>query len=399
MMRRSVVAGRWACLVLAAGLLAGCTAEAGNGGTSGSGASASASAEAARPASIAVVPSSGAADVAPGEPVSVTATGGRLTEVTLRNPEGEAVPGALSADGTSWEFADGLGYGKQYTLTAVAVGGDGKQVTSTSTFTTVAKPRKTISVSLNMQDGEMVGVGMPLIFTFNSKVADRAAAERALKVVTEPVTEGAFRWMSDSMVIWRPKDYWQPGTKISVEAAIYGKPLGGGAYGLEDRAAKITVGDKVVVVADGASHQAKVMVNDAEVRTLPISMGKPGNTTPVGTYTVMSEHNGYTMDSGTYGVPADTPGGYRTFVKYAVRLSNSGIFYHSAPWSVGSQGRRNVSHGCINLSDANAKWLMDLSKKGDLFTVTNSGGQPLEPTDGWSVWQLPWTAWTTPTSS
>ncbi|WP_430732395.1 Ig-like domain-containing protein [Amycolatopsis ruanii] len=329
----------------------------------------------------------------------MTATGGRLTEVTLRNPEGEAVPGALSADGTSWEFADGLGYGKQYTLTAVAVGGDGKQVTSTSTFTTVAKPRKTISVSLNMQDGEMVGVGMPLIFTFNSKVADRAAAERALKVVTEPVTEGAFRWMSDSMVIWRPKDYWQPGTKISVEAAIYGKPLGGGAYGLEDRAAKITVGDKVVVVADGASHQAKVMVNDAEVRTLPISMGKPGNTTPVGTYTVMSEHNGYTMDSGTYGVPADTPGGYRTFVKYAVRLSNSGIFYHSAPWSVGSQGRRNVSHGCINLSDANAKWLMDLSKKGDLFTVTNSGGQPLEPTDGWSVWQLPWTAWTTPTSS
>ncbi|WP_191248442.1 L,D-transpeptidase [Amycolatopsis deserti] len=399
MMRRSVVAGRWACLVLAAGLLAGCTAESGNGGTSGEGSPGSASAEAARPASLAVVPPSGAADVAPGEPVSVRATDGRLTEVTLRNPEGEAVAGVLSADGTSWEFADGLGYGKQYTLTAVAVGGDGRQVTSTSTFTTVAKPRKTISVSLNMQDGETVGVGMPLIFTFGSKVADRAAAERALKVVTEPVTEGAFRWMSDSMVIWRPKDYWQPGTKISVEAAIYGKPLGGGAYGLEDRAAKITVGDKVVVVADGASHQAKVMVNDAEVRTLPISMGKSGHTTPVGTYTVMSEHNGYTMDSGTYGVPADTPGGYRTFVRYAVRLSNSGIFYHSAPWSVGSQGRRNVSHGCINLSDANAKWLMDLSKKGDLFTVTNSGGQPLEATDGWSVWQLPWQTWTTPTTS
>lgn len=398
-MKRSVATGRWACAVLAAGLLVGCTAESGNGGTGGQGAPASAQAEAARPASLAVVPAAGAVDVAPGEPVSVKATDGKLTEVTLRNPDGGAVAGVLSADGTSWEFADGLGYGKQYTLTAVAAGVDGKPVTSTSTFTTVAKPRRTTSVSLNMQDGETVGVGMPLIFTFTSKIVDRAAAERALKVVTEPVTEGAFRWFGDSMVIWRPKDYWRPGTKISVDAAIYGRPLGGGTYGLEDRAANITVGDKVVIVADGASHQAKVTVNDAEVRTLPISMGKPGHTTPSGTYTVMSEHVGYTMDSGTYGVPADTPGGYRTFVKYAVRLSNSGIFYHSAPWSVGSQGRRNVSHGCINLSTDNAKWLMDLSKKGDLFTVANSGGQPLEATDGWSVWQLTWADWTTPSTS
>ncbi|NIH87519.1 L,D-transpeptidase [Amycolatopsis granulosa] len=394
-MRRSVAAGGWAGLVLAAVLLAGCTAGPAQGGSGGHDAPAG-QADVARPVSLAVVPPAGAVDVAPGEPVSVKTTDGKLTEVTLRNPEGVAVPGVLSPDGRSWEFAEGLGYGKQYALTVVAVGADGKPVTSTSAFTTVAKPRRTISVSLNAQEGETVGVGMPLIFTFTSQVADRAAAERALRVVTEPVTEGAFRWTGDSTVIWRPKDYWRPGTKISVDAAIYGKPLGGGAYGLEDRSAHVTVGDKVVVVADGASHRATVSVNDAEVRTLPISMGKPGHTTPSGTYTVMSEHEGYTMDSGTYGVPADTPGGYRTFVKYAVRLSNSGIFYHSAPWSVGSQGRRNVSHGCINLSNDNAKWLMDLSKKGDVFTVVNSGGPQLEPTDGWSVWQLSWPAWTTP---
>ncbi|MDQ0379499.1 L,D-transpeptidase [Amycolatopsis thermophila] len=391
-MRRSAVGG-WASLAVVAALLAGCTT--GPGSTGGQGAPVSA--VVAKPASITVVPSSGAADVAPGEPVSVKAADGRLTEVTLRNPDGQVVPGTLAADGSSWEFADGLGYGKQYTLNAVAVGADGKPVTSTSTFTTVGKPRRTISVSLNLQEGETVGVGMPLIFTFSAKVADRQAAERALKVVTEPATEGAFRWMTDTELIWRPKEYWRPGTKISVDAAVYGKPLGGGAYGLDDRAASVTVGDKVVAVADGRSHQMKVSVNDAEVRTMPISMGKPGNTTPSGTYTVMSEHVNYTMDSGTYGVPPDTPGGYRTLVKYAVRLSNSGIFYHSAPWSVGSQGRRNVSHGCINLSTENAKWLMDLSKKGDLVTVVNSGGQPLEPADGWSVWQLPWPDWTAPT--
>jgi hypothetical protein len=76
-------------------------------------------------------------------------------------------------------------------------------------------------------------------------------------------------------------------------------------------------------------------------------------------------------------------------------MSNSGIFYHSAPWSVGSQGKRNVSHGCINLSTENAKWLMDTSKKGDLVTVANSGGPALESTDGWSDWQMSWDEWKT----
>jgi lipoprotein-anchoring transpeptidase ErfK/SrfK len=148
-----------------------------------------------------------------------------------------------------------------------------------------------------------------------------------------------------------------------------------------------------VAVADGGTHQMSISVNDQEIKTLPISMGKPGHNTPAGTYTVMSEHNGYTMDSSTYGVAADAPGGYRTFIQYAVRMSNSGIFYHSAPWSVGSQGKSNVSHGCINLSTDNAKWLMDTSKEGDIVTVQNSGGPKLEPTDGWSVWQLSWDEW------
>jgi lipoprotein-anchoring transpeptidase ErfK/SrfK len=138
-----------------------------------------------------------------------------------------------------------------------------------------------------------------------------------------------------------------------------------------------------------------VSINDQVVKTMPASLGKQGHNTPAGSYTVMSEHTDYTMDSSTYGVAADSPAGYRTFVQYAVRMSNSGIFYHSAPWSVSSQGKRNVSHGCINLSTENAKWLMDTSKKGDIVTVQNSGGPALEATDGWSVWQMPWDQWKT----
>ncbi|HJQ47269.1 MAG TPA: Ig-like domain-containing protein [Amycolatopsis sp.] len=378
-------------LVLVLAVLAGCTSAPAEVPQTPQG---STSTTVVQPAALALTPAPGAKDVAPGEPVSVAVHDGKIGQVTLTGANGKHVAGQAKPDGSGWESTEPLGYGKSYTVTATAAGADGKPATSSSTFTTIGKPKRTVSVLTNLLDGETVGVGMPLIFTFSGKVTDKAAAERAVRVVTQPATEGAFRWFGDTQLIWRPKDYWKPGTKVSVDAAVYGKNLGGGAFGAEDRTAKITIGDKVVVVADGGTYQMKVSVNDIEVRTMPTSMGKKGHNTPAGTYTVMSEHVGYTMDSGTYGVPADTPGGYRTYVQYAVRLSNSGIFYHSAPWSVGSQGRRNVSHGCLNLSTDNTRWLMDLSKKGDLVTVVNSGGPALQPTDGWSVWQLDWPAWT-----
>jgi lipoprotein-anchoring transpeptidase ErfK/SrfK len=180
-----------------------------------------------------------------------------------------------------------------------------------------------------------------------------------------------------------------------VRAAIYGRHLGNGVYGREDRTADLAIGDALIATMDGATHQMTVTVNGSIVKTLPISMGKRGWETPHGIYTAMSEHTNYTMDSSTYGLPADSPGGYRTTVAVATRLSNSGIFYHSAPWSVRQQGNSNVSHGCVNLSTENARWLQGISNKGDVYIVVNSGGPALEPTDGLSVWQIPWDQWKT----
>ncbi|MGW5740651.1 Ig-like domain-containing protein [Amycolatopsis sp. NPDC003861] len=347
-----------------------------------------------KPATLSLTPAKDAKDVAPGEPVSVTVKDGKVGDVKLTGADGKVVGGKARADGSGWDSAEPLGYNKTYKLTATATGSDGKPVTQESSFSTV-KPARQLGVSVNLGEGETVGVGMPLIFTFTGNVADKAAAEKALKVTAEPATEGAFRWFGDKQVTWRPKDYWKSGTKIKVDAAVYGKPLGNGSYGREDKGASATVGDKLVAVADGQTHQMTVTINDKEVKTMPTSMGKPGHNTPQGTYTVMSEHTGYTMNSATYGVPEDAPGGYSTFVQYAVRLSWSGIFYHSAPWSVRQQGHSNVSHGCLNLSTENTKWLMDTSKKGDIVTVQNSGGPKLEPTDGWSFWQLSWDEWRT----
>ncbi|WP_410622082.1 L,D-transpeptidase [Amycolatopsis sp. cmx-8-4] len=394
-MRRS--SGRWARLLVAAGVI-GLTVAGCSGSPSDEPPQVTTSAPVPKPvlkaAALTLTPAKDAKDVAPGEPVSVAVADGKVGDVKLTGADGKAVGGKPRADGAGWDSAEPLGYGKTYKLTATATGTDGKPVTAESNFTTV-KPARQLGVSVNLAEGETVGVGLPLIFTFTGNVADKAAAEKALKITAEPATEGAFRWSGDKQVTWRPKDYWKSGTRIKVDAAVYGKPLGNGSYGREDKTITGAVGDKLVAVADGGTHQMTVTVNDKEVKTMPTSMGKPGHTTPAGTYTVMSEHTGYTMDSGTYGVPEDTPGGYRTFVQYAVRLSYSGIFYHSAPWSVRQQGHSNVSHGCLNLSTENTKWLMDTSKKGDVVTVQNSGGPKLEPTDGWSVWQLSWDEWRT----
>lgn len=246
---------------------------------------------------------------------------------------------------------------------------------------------------MSVPEGQTVGVGMPISFQFSAPVPNRKAAERALKITTSNDTEGGFYWFNDSWVVWRPKEYWEPGTKVTVKANIYGKHLGDGMYGMADVSSWMKIGRKLVAVADGKTHRLVVYIDGKRVKNVPQSMGKPGNETPEGIYTVMSEHTNYTMDSSTYGVPVDSPGGYRTTVEIAVRLSNSGIFYHSAPWSVWAQGSQNVSHGCINLSTENARWLMNQTKPGDIFIVRNSGGPKLEPTDGWSFWQMPWKQW------
>jgi lipoprotein-anchoring transpeptidase ErfK/SrfK len=120
-----------------------------------------------------------------------------------------------------------------------------------------------------------------------------------------------------------------------------------------------------------------------------VSMGKPDgkHETKNGTYYVLERFADIVMDSSTYGVPVDSPEGYKLKVQDAVRIDNSGIFVHGAPWSVGDQGKRNVSHGCINLSAANAQWFYDNFGSGDPVVIKNSVGT-YNQNDGAQDWQI-----------
>lgn len=354
--------------------------------------------EAARPApppapSVRFEPASGTTGISPTAPLSASVTDGRMTAAVMKNEQGKIVAGEISPDGARWTLQEPLGYDKQYTLEVTAQGA-GPPVTRRATFRTVA-PKDQTYVSMNPTDGQTVGVGQPLTFHFseNAPPPDKTRAEEAIRIRTEPAVEGAFYWYDDREVHWRPKDHWKPGTRVTVDADVYGKDLGNGVYGEADRSATVDIGDAVVLRADGAKHEMSIEVNGVVRRTIPVSLGKPSAPSSNGTHVVTEKHENYLMDSSTFGLPVDAEGGYKIDVKWAVRISNGGEFLHAAPWSVGDQGRRNVSHGCINMSDADAREVFGLLKKGDIVEITNSGGPDLKPTDGFGDWQVPWQEW------
>src|SRR5215472_13204208 len=79
--------------------------------------------------------------------------------------------------------------------------------------------------------------------------------------------------------------------------------------------------------------------------------------------------------------------GYDIMVPYSVRFTWSGDYMHDAFWSVGEQGFTNVSHGCVNMSPANAALYYSGAVPGDPVTVT---GSPRAGSwgNGWTVWFL-----------
>jgi lipoprotein-anchoring transpeptidase ErfK/SrfK len=227
--------------------------------------------------------------------------------------------------------------------------------------------------TFNPVNGSMVGVAKPIYINFARPIADRAMAEQAIHISSVPPVPGRFYWTSDTQVRWRPQDFWPQGTVVNIDAS--------GAK------SSFRVGDSLVATVDNTTHQMTIVRNGKVEKTFPVSMGKPGHDTPNGTYYVLEKFPDIVMDSATYGVPSASADGYKVHVQLAVRFDNSGNFVHSAPWSVADQGKRNVSHGCINISPDNAKWFYDNFGSGDPIVVKNSVGTYNQP-DGASDWQI-----------
>ena len=320
-----------------------------------------------------------------GQPVELTAEGGELTDVTVAASDGTRVEGSLR-DGT-WSSTGRLEPGTDYVARSTATRTDGQAVTRPVRFHTqdLTLDEQTYP-SVAPLAGETVGVGMPVIVTFDVPVTDKATFEKHMSVTSTPAQPGTWHWISDNEAHYRPRTYWQAGTDVSVDIDINSVPAGNGVFGQESRTVDFQVGDAHVYKVNAQTHQMQVFSNGSLLRTIPITTGKPGFTTRSGTKVIIEKFEEKRMNSETVGISADDPEAYDIDdVQWAMRVTYSGEFIHAAPWSVGSQGHANVSHGCTGLSTADAAWLYAMTRRGDVVEYSGTD-EWMTLTNGYGDW-------------
>ena len=329
----------------------------------------------------------GSAVVPVDTPVTVTVDQGTLEEVSFKAKGDGKLTGSFNDTKTEWVADQLLEPGVSYVVKATAVDAAGLEASTRDRFKSenLTLDEQTYA-SMSPLDGETVGVGMPVIVTFDIPVTDRATFERHMTVTASPATVGSWHWFSDTEAHWRPKQYWQPGTDVSVDLDLNSIDAGNGVYGQESRQVDFTIGSSVVMKANLRTHEMDVYVDGALARTIPITGGKNGFESRSGTKLIVEKFESKRMDAATVGIEPGDPEYYNIAnVEYAQRVTFSGEFIHAAPWSTGDQGSANVSHGCVGMSTADAKWLFGLTHRGDPVEVTGTD-RGLEEGNGWTDW-------------
>jgi lipoprotein-anchoring transpeptidase ErfK/SrfK len=367
-----------ACIV-AAGLVVLLSACQGAGTAGSAPAAASTQPPSAPPATTAqlvITPADGGAAVKPATGITVRALHGTITSVRVRG--GGIVAGRMSRSHRVWRSRWALRTGTRYTVTATAVDSAGMTATDTSTFRTLA-PAQTFETRIFEGYRQTYGVGMPITLTFSQPIAHRRAVERALELRTSKPVIGAWYWDGDQTLYFRPRGYWKPHTVVHFTGHLDGVEGAPGVYGVHTLTQTFQIGRSLIAVASTATHHVRIYLDRRLFGDWPMSSGRPGDDTPNGTYLTIEKGN-----------PVEMKGpGYDIMVPWSVRFTWSGDYLHDAFWSVGQQGFENVSHGCVNLSPANAETYYKLAVPGDPVTIAGSprGGSW---GNGWTVWFLSW---------
>jgi lipoprotein-anchoring transpeptidase ErfK/SrfK len=330
-------------------------------------------------ARISITPTGGARGVKPARGIGVRVVGGKIVSVTVHTA-GDRVTGDLNGAATAWHSRWALDVNARYTVRATAVDTAGRTVTKTSTFRTLT-PLHTFATQIFEGHNQTYGVGMPIILTFDQPITDHRAVERSLAVSTSQRVVGAWYWDGDATLYFRPRSYWPAHTRVRFVAHLSGIEGAPGVYGTHTLTQSFVIGRSLIAVANTQTHHVRIYLNKRLFADWPMSSGRPGDDTPNGTYLAIDKEN-----------PADMIGpGYNIEVPWSVRFTWSGDYLHDAYWSVGQQGFANVSHGCVNLSPADAQTYYQMALPGDPVTIT---GSPRAGTwdNGWTVWFLRWRA-------
>ncbi|RBQ18804.1 hypothetical protein DP939_16435 [Spongiactinospora rosea] len=367
-----------------------------SGGTATTGAapaSAEKPAAAASPPTITVTPADAAKKVRPEKRVVIAAADGALQQVTVTaKGDQEPVQGEFDAAKGRWVSSGPLKPATTYTVTVTATGAGGP-AEHTSSFTTL-KPARELAIAdvTPSLQGEKVGVGAPIIVTFTQPVGDRRAVEKALQVEAEKPVEGAWRWITDTQVIYRTAKLWPAHQKVTFTADLEGVRAARDMYGVKDMTKTIKIGAKVISTVDTRKKTMTVKRDGKTVKKMLISAGRANTreyTTTSGVHLTMEKANPVRMISP--GRKKGDPEYYDELINHAVRISNSGEYVH-AKGNVWAQGRQNVSHGCINARPDQAKWFHDTMQRGDVVIVKGTD-RDLEWNNGWGYWQMPFKQW------
>ncbi|MBK3526750.1 MULTISPECIES: L,D-transpeptidase [Streptomyces] len=337
---------------------------------------------------------------------SINATGvkvsdGKLTEVKMTVAgSGQAVPGAISADGHTWKPERRLERGTKYEINATAKDSEGRPAAANAIFTTVS-PANSFIGTYTPDDGATVGVGMPVSFTFDKSITDKKAVQSHITVNTSSGQQVAGHWFGDRRLDFRPQEYWKAGSKVTMNIDLDGVQGAQGVYGVQKKTVSFTVGRSQVSTVDVNTQTMTVVRDGQTIKSVPISAGSPEHTTYNGQMVVSEKFTQTRMNGSTvgFGGEYDIPD-----VPHAMRLTTSGTFIHGNYWyNKGNPpfGRTGTSHGCVGLADVqgaqgdtSAKWFYDNTLIGDVVIVKNSPDTTVAPDNGLNGWNMQWSAWT-----
>ncbi len=337
----------------------------------------------------------GGRPVDPDKPLEVTAKpgGGRITDVTAVDVYGRHLAGELSAKGDRWHSTAPMAAGVRYSVLVSTEDERGAPGERRLTFDTTPAKRL-LKVEFGPAEGKY-GVGQPITADLSEPVKDKAAravVERGLVVDTPSGVQGAWHWVDDKRLHFRPKEYWPAHTTVSVRSNLEGVRISGELHGAAGKPLKLEIGDRVEVTTDAAAHSLTFKRNGEVINTIPVTTGKPGFSTRNGVKVVLGKQYFVQMRGDTVGIGGDEY--YNLPVYYATRVTWSGEYVHAAPWSVDSQGYENVSHGCTGMSTGNAAWFYENITEGDVVKVINSIGEEMDTFgNGFGDWNMNWKDW------
>jgi lipoprotein-anchoring transpeptidase ErfK/SrfK len=346
---------------------------------------------------VGIAPEDGAKSVETSGALKVSASKGKLTEVVVKNPDGDRIDGEISGDGATWTPSTHLAAATKYTVHAVAKDSEGRTAAEDSSFTTLT-PKNTFVGTFTPEDGSKVGVGMPFSLRFTRGITNPEDVEKAIRITTEPAVEVEGHWFGNDRLDFRPEKYWKAGTKVTVDLNLDGVEGRDGVYGEQSKKVSFTIGREQVSVVDAKKLTMKVMRDGKLLKTIPVTTGAPGYETWNGKMVITEKLTVTRMNGDTvgYGGEYDIKD-----VPHAMRLSTSGTFIHGNYWGGDAFGNRNASHGCVGLRDvrggwdkeAPAAWFFNNSLLGDVVEVKNSNDATIAPDNGLNGWNMSWEKW------